>query len=101
MERELRIMVACGSGVATSTIAMDSVSKILDGAGIKAIMYKGTLGELESKQKDVDLILVTTNYKKELEVPILGIFGLISGVNSDLVKTKIVDSCKEIMKRSK
>lgn len=99
MTKELKIMVACGSGVATSTIAVDSVKTILKEAGIQAKLFKCTLGELESKQKDVDLILTTANYKKELSVPHMSVFGLISGVNAEGTRTKLVALCKEILEK--
>lgn len=99
MGRELNIIIACGSGVATSTIALDQVKKTLDEAGIKAKLYKCSLGELESKQKDMDLVLTTSNYKKELTVPHISVFGLISGVNIEAVKAKLVQLCKEISEK--
>lgn len=97
MVKELRIIVACGSGVATSTIAVDYVNKILKEAGIKAKIVKCTLGEVPSKQRDADLVLTTSNYKKELDVSHMSVFGLISGVNADKVKTKLVETCNAIL----
>jgi PTS system galactitol-specific IIB component len=97
MAKELNIMVACGSGVATSTVAADAVKTILKDAGIQAKIFKCTLGELESKQKEVDLILTTANYKKSLEVPQMSVFGLVSGVNEDTVKQKLVNMCNDII----
>ena len=99
MAKELSIIIACGSGVATSTIALDEVKKTLSEAGIKAKLYKCSLGELESKQKDMDLVLTTSNYKKELAVPHMSVFGLISGVNIDSVKAKLVQICKEVSEK--
>lgn len=97
MSKELKIMVACGSGIATSTVAMDSVKKILKEASIDAKIYKCTLGELEGKQNDMDLILTTSNYKKELKVPHLSVFGLVSGVNAEGTKEKLLQLCQEIL----
>lgn len=96
MVRELNIMIACGSGVATSTIALDAVKNLLQHAGIPAKLYKCTLGELDSKQKDMDLILTTANYKKTLNVPHMSVFGLVSGVNVEDVKDKLLQLCTEI-----
>ena len=40
MSREITILVACGSGVATSTIAQEAVKEIAKKAGIKAKVLK-------------------------------------------------------------
>lgn len=100
MSKQINIIVACGSGVATSTVAVDAVKKILESAAIPAKISKCTLGELEGKQQDFDLALTTANYKKTLTIPHLSVFGLISGVNVDLVKIKLVQLCQEIISKA-
>ena len=81
MAKELRIVVACGSGVATSTIAMEAIKEILANVQVKASISTCSLGEVESKQDMVDLVLTTTNYRKPLRVPYMSVFGIVSGVN--------------------
>lgn len=67
MANEVKILVACGSGVATSTVAQEAVKKILADANIPGKILKGSMSEIPLKQNDVDLILTTTNYRKPLE----------------------------------
>ena len=71
MAKELTILVACGSGVATSTVAQEAVKDICKGAGIPAKIIKCTMSEIQSKQDDVDVIMVTTNYRKPVKKPLL------------------------------
>lgn len=97
MANSVRILVACGSGVATSTIAQEAVKKITAEAGINATIYKSTMNEIEGRQNDVDLILVTTNYKKPLTKPCLSVFGLISGINKDKIANDILDACRKVI----
>ena len=66
MANEVKILVACGSGVATSTVAQEAVKKILADANIPGKILKGSMSEIPLKQNDVDLILTTTNYRKPL-----------------------------------
>ena len=49
MAKELKILVACGSGVATSTVAQEAVKKICAEAGIPAKILKSTMTEIQSK----------------------------------------------------
>lgn len=97
MDRELQIIVACVSGVATSPFALEIVKGILKEARLPAKLRKCSFPELEKEQKGMDLVLTTANYKKELAVPHLNVFSLISGVNTDQVKAKILETCCEIL----
>lgn len=95
--QKLTILIACGSGIATSTVVQEKVKDILDEENISANIIKGTVGQIESLQADVDLILLTTKYNKELDKPVIPAFGLISGINEEELKEEIVNTCKEIL----
>lgn len=93
---EVRVMVACGSGVATSTIAQEEVKKIAQEAGVQVKILKGTIAEVPTKQADVDLVLTTANYRKPLEKPYMSVFGLVSGVGADKVRRELAALLKKI-----
>ncbi|MBE6083293.1 MULTISPECIES: PTS sugar transporter subunit IIB [Tissierellales] len=97
MSKEVNILVACGSGVATSTVAQEKVKVILKDAHVPAKITKSTLSEIPSKQNDVDLILTTSKYNKPLNKPVISVFGLISGINQENIKKQIVDECNKIL----
>mgnify|MGYP002758494026 CR=1 FL=1 len=44
MASEVKVLVACGSGIATSTVAQEKVKEILRDAKIPAKITKGTVG---------------------------------------------------------
>ena len=79
MAKEVKVLVACGSGVATSTIAQEEIKDIAKNAGVKIRLMKGTISEVPMKQKDVDVVFTTANYRNPLEKPHLSVFGLVSG----------------------
>lgn len=93
---EVKVMVACGSGVATSTIAQEEVKKIAQEAGVQVKILKGTIAEVPTKQADVDLVLITANYRKPLEKPYMSVFGLVSGVGADKVRKELAALLKKI-----
>lgn len=93
---EVKVMVACGSGVATSTIAQEEVKKIAQEAGVPVRILKGTIAEVPAKQADVDLVLTTANYRKPLEKPYMSVFGLVSGVGADKVRRELAALLKKI-----
>ena len=96
MSKEITILVACGSGVATSTIAQEAVKEIAKRIGVKAKVVKGTIAEVPAKQKDVDLVLTTANYRQPLEKPYMSVFGLISGVNKAAAEKKLEELLKQL-----
>lgn len=97
MANEVKILIACGSGIATSTVAQERVKEILAEAGIPAKITKGTVGQVQSLQDDVDVILLTTRYSQPLSKPMVQVFGLISGINEDAVKQQVVDICRRVV----
>ena len=97
MAKELSILVACGSGVATSTVAQEAVKQICHDAGIPVKIVKSTMSEIQSKQDDVDVIMVTTNYRKPVKKPLIKVFGLISGIGEDKIKEEIISTCRSLL----
>lgn len=92
----IRGLVACGSGIATSTVAQEAVKKILLDAGFEINITKGNLTEIPQKQNGVDIIFVTSNYEQPVKVPLIKVFGLISGINKDKIAEQIIETCKKI-----
>ena len=95
-KNEVKVLVACGSGVATSTIAQEAVKEIAKAAGVPIQVMKGTIAEVPAKQETVDLILTTANYRKPLNKPHMSVFGLVSGIATDKVKAELAELLKKI-----
>lgn len=95
-KNEVKVLVACGSGVATSTIAQEAVKEIAKAAGIPIQVMKGTIAEVPAKQETVDLVLTTANYRKPLNKPHMSVFGLVSGIGTDKVKAELAELLKKI-----
>lgn len=96
MEKVVKVLIACGSGVATSTIAQEEIKEIAKHAGVKIRIVKGTISEVPIKQKDVDVVFTTANYRNPLEKPHLSVFGLVSGINKEEAKKKVEELLKTI-----
>ncbi|MBQ9480364.1 MAG: PTS sugar transporter subunit IIB [Selenomonadaceae bacterium] len=96
MACKLKVLVACGSGVATSTIAQEAVKGIAKDAGVDIEVIKATIAEVPSKQANVDVVFTTANYRKPLDKPHLSVFGLVSGVNEDATKKKVAELLKKV-----
>lgn len=93
----VRILIACGSGIATSTVAQERVKDILSKADIPATISKGTVGQIQTLQDSVDIVLVTTRYNKPTTKPVISVFGLISGINEEKTVADVVAACRKVL----
>lgn len=95
-DRPIKVLVACGSGVATSTVAQEAVKEIAKAADIPIEVHKSTITEVPERQFDVDVVLTTANYRNHLERPYLSVFPLISGVNKEKCEANLVELLKKV-----
>lgn len=87
------ILLACGSGIATSTAVNAKVSKILDDKGYKG-KYKITqckISEATTKSGSYDFLIATTMAPKELSCPFVPGVCFLTGVNMQKSIDMIVD----------
>lgn len=94
---KVKVLVACGSGVATSTVAKNAVEEIAADAGVPVEIYKSTISEVPEKQQDVDVVLTTANYRKPLDKPYLSVFPLVAGMGTDNCKKKLTDLLQKVL----
>lgn len=94
--KKVNILVACGSGIATSTVAADEVKALCKEHDIPYSLSKCSMTELPSMSQNADLVLTTNNYKGELDVPLMSIMGFVTGINEAKLKANLLEKLKEI-----
>lgn len=99
MRSQVKVLIACGSGIATSTVAQEKIKDILKAAGIPADISKGTIGQIPVLAPRVDVVMVTTRYMKPVDKPVIQVFGLISGINESQVAQEVVDACRAALEK--
>ncbi|WP_152654546.1 PTS sugar transporter subunit IIB [Oceanobacillus sp. CFH 90083] len=93
---KINIAVACGSGIATSTIAADAVKEVLEEENISDYkIIKTSMTELPNIIDQVDIVLTTNNYETD-EKPHLNIMGFVTGMNEDELKEKLAELLKSL-----
>lgn len=89
-----KILVACGCGIATSTIVCDRLEELLQENNINAHIVQCKISEVLSMEDYADLILSTTalpiNYKK----PTLNVMDYVIEINMEELDQKILDILK-------
>ncbi len=93
MAKGLRIIVACGSGVATSNVAAEKLKNILEERGVEAQVRAVNFGALESESRVSDVLVSITPYATrdaELRIPSLNGIPLLTGVGISALIDQIV-----------
>lgn len=90
-----KIIVACGSGVATSTVALQKLKTGLEKRGKldKVSFSQTSLTELPSLVEGHDLIVTTAQGGTNLGLPVVSGLGLITGMGVE----KVIDEVVEIL----
>lgn len=97
MSRELKIVVACGSGVATSTLAARTVEEVCEAIDITASVSTCSMRELVSYSENADLILTTNKYDKPLSKPVLSVTSFITGIGIEKTKKALGELLQKIL----
>ncbi|MCG8485173.1 MAG: PTS sugar transporter subunit IIB [Clostridia bacterium] len=90
-----KILIACGTGICTSTMATKKLMAGLERKGKEnhVITVQCKVSELASKANDYDLIISTTQVPSGIKVPVVQGVAFLTGVGVD----KVVDEIIEIL----
>jgi PTS system galactitol-specific IIB component len=86
------ILLACGTGIVTSTAVNVKLSKILDekGYGGKYKVTQCKIGEVVGKSSLFDFCVATTQVPKEVKCPVILGIPFLTSIGVDAVVEKII-----------
>lgn len=84
-----RILVVCGTGVATSTVVVSKIRDHLQSKGLQADIRQGKVMDLVNGSYEADLIVATTEVPASVTVPTVAALPLLTGVGVDAVFAEI------------
>ncbi|MER2106601.1 MAG: PTS sugar transporter subunit IIB [Solibacillus sp.] len=85
-----KILVSCGTAVATSTVVAKKIEDILKQKGIDAKVEQCKASEVPSKASGVDLIVTTTPVQGYGDTPVIQTLSFLTGVGIDSDMDKII-----------
>lgn len=91
MAKTINILVACGSGVATSTLASKTVEEICKEVGINANIQTSSMRDIVGNAANADIVLTTNKYDKDIGKPILSIISFVTGLGVEKTKQNLID----------
>lgn len=86
-----RILVACGAGIATSTVVCDKVERLIKENKIDAEVIQCKIAEVASKQDEADLIVSTTILPTTYRIPAIKATAYITGIGMAKLDKQILD----------
>jgi galactitol PTS system EIIB component len=87
-----KILLACGTGICTSTAVNAKLQRILDEKGLKG-QYQITqckIAEVPMKSADFDLCIATTQVSGEIKCPFIMGIAFLTGMGLDPIIEKVL-----------
>lgn len=88
-----KVIVACGTGIATSTVVCVKIKEALKAAGVQAEVVQCKVNEIPSKISGASLVVTTTSYTNPT-VPVIRAISFLTGIGMDKDLAKIVEILK-------
>ena len=90
--KEKKILVACGTAIATSTVVARKIEEKLSERGIKVFIDQCKASEVPSKVEGYDLVVTTTSVSDTGGVPVIQTLSFITGIGIDEDIKKIISA---------
>lgn len=89
------ILVACGAGIATSTIVNEALKEMCKVNRIEANLVQCKITEVPALAEGADLLVSTTIANKEYPFPVINARAFLTGIGIEEVKAEIL---RELLK---
>ena len=91
-----RVIIACGNGVATSTVVAAKVKDYCAVNGVSIDVTQCRMIELHDKANDYDLVVTSGKFSDpDVKTPCIRAISLLTGINEEPTLQKIVDALKD------
>jgi galactitol PTS system EIIB component len=90
-----KVIVACGSGVATSQTVASKVTRLLKERKLDAIKVEVVdLKSVDTHIKNSAAYIAITKIEKQYPIPVINGIAFLTGINMEAELQKIIDACK-------
>lgn len=89
-----KILVACGTAIATSTHVAMKIKELLDTRGIKVHIIQCRVPEVPAFAADADIVVATAQVPYELDIPVMDGIPFLTGIGYK----EVVDQIEEYLK---
>lgn len=87
-----RILVACGTAIATSTVVARAIEEALSARGIPVVTQQCKATEVASQIQGIDLVVSTTPVPSNLGVPVIQTLAFLTGIGKEAAIEQILNA---------
>lgn len=84
-----KVLVICGTGVATSTVIVQKIKEFAKSKGLEANISQGKVSDLVSGGANADFIVATTQIPDSVTIPVVAGLPFLTGIGLDGTFDKI------------
>lgn len=89
------VLVACGTGIATSTVVSEAVNKLAKENKLDVEVVQCKITEVPGYIDRASLLVTTTIVKQEYPFPVINARAFLTGIGLDAVKAQILEEIKK------
>ncbi|MDP9751544.1 MAG: PTS sugar transporter subunit IIB [Thermoanaerobacter sp.] len=89
------VLVACGTGIATSTVVAERVKKLIEENGLNVDVIQCKMSEVASKEKEAHLLVTTSILPKTYSIPVVNAMGYLTGMGTENIDKEIIKYLKD------
>ena len=94
-----KVIVACGSGVATSQTVASKVNRLLKEAGVDAAVEAVDLKSVDRHLKDAAAYITIVRENRSYSLPVINGIAFLTGMGQDQELAKLIEAIKAHGKR--
>jgi len=94
LTRKKRVLIVCGTAIATSTVVAYKIGEILKKHGIEADIRRALTSEAKTASREADLIVATTQVQ-DVSVPVISGIPFLTGIGIDKIEKEIVEKLQD------
>lgn len=94
--RKIKVLVACGAGIATSTVVVKKVEDLFARHHIPVEIDQIKISEASAKEDSADLLITTTMLPTEYKIPAIKAMAFLTGIGTEKVEKEIIEAVEKI-----
>ncbi|EHJ09177.1 PTS sugar transporter subunit IIB [Staphylococcus simiae] len=90
-----QVLVACGAGIATSTVVNNAIEEMAKEHNIKVDIKQIKITEVGPYEQTADLLVTTAMTKKEYPFPVINARNFLTGIGIEDTKKQILEELQK------
>ncbi|GAB3804344.1 PTS sugar transporter subunit IIB [Virgibacillus kimchii] len=95
MAETKQVLVACGAGIATSTVVNNAIEEMAKEHNLKVDLKQIKIAEVNSYLETADLLVTTAMTQKEFPFPVINARNFLTGIGVEDTKKEILEELQK------